>query len=87
MGLDPRTPGSLPGLKAGAQPLSHPGGPSSLFLKVLAHVNNQLELYLGRYTVCLLFSKYFDSLLGALEARWCRGAGVGLPGSESQRHQ
>ena len=27
MGLDPRTPGSHPGLKGGAQPLSHPGIP------------------------------------------------------------
>ena len=26
-GLDPRTPGSRPGPKAGAQPLSHPGIP------------------------------------------------------------
>ena len=26
-GLDPRTPGSHPGLKADAQPLSHPGAP------------------------------------------------------------
>ena len=27
MGLDPRTPGSHPGLKAGTKPLSHPGAP------------------------------------------------------------
>ena len=27
MGLDPETPGSHPGLKAGAKPLSHPGCP------------------------------------------------------------
>ena len=27
VGLDPRTPGSHPGLKAGTQPLSHPGVP------------------------------------------------------------
>ena len=26
-GLDPRSPGSHPGLKAGAKPLSHLGGP------------------------------------------------------------
>ena len=31
MGLDPRTPGSHPGLTAGAKPLSHPGIPSSAF--------------------------------------------------------
>ena len=28
MGLDPRSPESHPGLKAGAKPLSHPGIPS-----------------------------------------------------------
>ena len=27
VGLDPRSPGSRPGLKAGAKPLSHPGIP------------------------------------------------------------
>ena len=27
VGLDPRTPGSRPGPKAGAKPLSHPGVP------------------------------------------------------------
>ena len=27
VGLDPRTPGSCPGLKAGVKPLSHPGIP------------------------------------------------------------
>ena len=27
VGFDPRTPGSFPGLKAGAKPLSHPGIP------------------------------------------------------------
>ena len=32
-GLDPRIPGSRPGLKADAQPLSHPGAPTSIFLK------------------------------------------------------
>ena len=31
MGLDPGTPGSRPGLKADAQPLSHPGVPLSSF--------------------------------------------------------
>ena len=30
VGLDPGTPGSLPGLKAGAQPLSHPGVPKPI---------------------------------------------------------
>ena len=31
MGLDLGTPGSCPGLKAGAKPLSHPGIPLSYF--------------------------------------------------------
>ena len=30
VGLDSRTPGSCPGLKAGAQPLSHPGIPDQI---------------------------------------------------------
>ena len=30
VGLDPRIPGSCPGLKAGATPLSHPGIPPTL---------------------------------------------------------
>ncbi|CAK7296479.1 hypothetical protein VULLAG_LOCUS5463 [Vulpes lagopus] len=30
-GLDPRTPGSRPGPKAGAKPLSHPGTPQDQF--------------------------------------------------------
>ena len=33
MGLDPGTPGSHPGPKAGAKPLSHPGTPCVSFLK------------------------------------------------------
>ena len=35
-GLDPNTPGSCPGPKADAQPLSHPGTPQGLFLNPLA---------------------------------------------------
>ena len=31
MGLDPTTPGSHPGPKAGAKPLSHPGVPEIMF--------------------------------------------------------
>ena len=33
MGLDPGTPGSCPGPKAGAKPLSHPGIPRNTVLK------------------------------------------------------
>ena len=32
VGLDPGTPGSHPGPKGGAQPLSHPGVPAVFFL-------------------------------------------------------
>ena len=35
MGLDPRIPGSRPGLKADAQPLSHPGIPENIVFKHL----------------------------------------------------
>ena len=42
MGLDPRIPGSHPGRKAGAKPLSHPGVPVLFFdLKML--VRNPLH--------------------------------------------
>ena len=34
-GLDPGTPGLLPGPKAGAKPLSHPGIPKDLIFKEL----------------------------------------------------
>ena len=34
VGLDPRTPGSLPGPKADTQPLSHPGVPKCALLIV-----------------------------------------------------
>ena len=33
MGLDPGTPGSLPGLKAEAQLLSHPGIPVKMLIR------------------------------------------------------
>ena len=33
VGLDPRTPGSHPGPKAGAKPLSHPGIPFTNYFK------------------------------------------------------
>ena len=32
MGLDPRTPGSCPGPKAGAKPLTHPGSLIPVFI-------------------------------------------------------
>ena len=36
VGLDPKSPGSRPGPKAGAKPLSHPGCPEFKVLKVQA---------------------------------------------------
>ena len=38
MGLNPGTPGSRPGLKADAVPLSHPGIPGSAFFLSLIHI-------------------------------------------------
>ena len=55
-GLDPGTPGSLPELKADAQPLSHPGAPRSGFGDVSfilrfrlneGRPNNQRHQYTG----------------------------------------
>ena len=40
VGLNPRTPGSHPELKADAQPLSHPGVPIYLVLNALMLPNN-----------------------------------------------
>ena len=40
MGLDPRTPGSCPGSKAGAKLLSHPGSPKRFFSKGLLLIDN-----------------------------------------------
>ena len=47
VGLDPGTPESLPGLKAGAKPLSHPGNPSSSFIS--CNVSDMLVLKLFSY--------------------------------------
>ena len=38
VGLDPGTPGSRPGPKAGAKPLSHPGIPTFLILICTADI-------------------------------------------------
>ena len=40
VGFDPRSPGSCPGPKAGAKPLSHPGIPSSHILDLLLLQHN-----------------------------------------------
>ena len=49
VGLDPRTPGSHPGPKAGAKPLSHPGIPCKIYLS-----ENKFHFFINRP---LLFSK------------------------------
>ena len=37
VGFDPGTPGSLPGPKAGAKPLSHPGIPRFIYFRESMH--------------------------------------------------
>ena len=50
MGLDSRSPGSCPGLKAGAKPLSHPGIPKMLYLlKYIFGDDNGLVRYVVKY--------------------------------------
>ena len=46
MELDPGTPGSRPGLKAGAKPLSHPGIPLIIILIYICLMTNYFELFL-----------------------------------------
>ena len=41
VGLDPRTPGSRPGPKAGAKPLRHQGCPTMLFLKNILFIHER----------------------------------------------
>ena len=41
VGLDPRVPGSRSGLKADAQPLSHPGVPSCAFFKKILFIHER----------------------------------------------
>ena len=50
-GLDPRTPGSHPGPKAGTKPLSHPGIPSKSFLKI-KKIKYQLNLETKMFGIC-----------------------------------
>ena len=60
MGLDPGSPGSYPGLKAGAKPLSHPGIPLWQFLilhKSLRFLNpSSLSRDKSSYLVCILLA-------------------------------
>ena len=48
VGLDPKTPGSPPGLKAGTKPLSHPGISRTMFLfQTWCLTNNSFHRYRG----------------------------------------
>ena len=46
-GLDPRTPGSHPGWKADAQPLSHPGIPNTFILSHVLVVKLNVVMFVG----------------------------------------
>ena len=54
VGLDPGTPGSRPGPKAGAKPLSHPGIPLLLLLE-------KLLIAFWLKTVLLVVKEYYPS--------------------------
>ena len=43
VGLDPRTPGSHPGPKAGTKPLSHPGIPHTIQFKTEIEPHNKIK--------------------------------------------
>lgn len=47
VGLDPGSPGSLPGPKAGAKTLSHPGVPSMSFKSFICQWTSELFPYFG----------------------------------------
>ena len=61
VGLDPGTPGSCPGPKAGAKPLSHPGIPrlSNSFLAFHPSQVSTTGTYLQQ-SICLSNSRIFD---------------------------
>ena len=49
VGLDPGTPGSCPGPKAGAKPLSHPGIPVNIFLLIVKTQVFALQIHTEYY--------------------------------------
>ena len=61
VGLDPGTPGSHPGLKAGAKLLSHPGNPQ----KILSNVT--IEFPLGKTDF---------PIFGGMGSRWDTGRSI-----------
>ena len=70
VGLDPGSPGSRPGSKAGAKPLRHPGIPHYSFLSFipLSHFGTPITRMLAFFVVChtspslRLFSSFIFSL-------------------------
>ena len=94
VGLDPGTPGSCPGPKAGAKPLSHPGIPPLFFLAIYLfmherHTERERGRDTGRGRSRLhAGSPTWDSILGLQDhAPGCRrrqtAAPRGLPKSGS----
>ena len=69
--LDPGTPGSCPGLKAGAKPLRHPGIPDSFSLTTTTTTRIFMPCI---YSTCLLLShtqRLFSlSLTSSLDSMW-----------------
>ena len=63
MGLDPGTPGSCPGLKGGAQPLSHPGIPNLVFLETILAIVGPLYFHVNSGNSLLLSTKIYGETL------------------------
>ena len=55
VGLDPGSPGSRPGPKAGAKPLRHPGIPSCLILIESLFNYEIMPFFISSYTICSFF--------------------------------
>ena len=49
VGLDPRSPGSRPGPKAGAKPLCHPGIPKIYYFKYLSKIFERTTMQEYKY--------------------------------------
>ena len=57
VGFDPGSPGSRPGLKAGAKPLRHPGIPDKVFYRLSFNVDSLVFcLFSFFFLLLLLFS-------------------------------
>ena len=72
-GLDPRTPGSCPELKADAQPLSHPGAPMDTLIclnMITTAVLGDTSAMLHRCHLCACLEKYLRSSLLATLKHW-----------------